>query len=143
MRDALKTAISHIEHMAAWIEKQNAGYSFESLGEDMPGIRAAVNLPLAYVSDMTGRHISEDLQRNLLDDSAFVGAGDFGPLGKLTSDCYRMLRAAENNGDMLAVAVLTYMHERICRARCEISGDPPRALPRRPYPDEETANAPA
>lgn len=39
---ALRTAISHIEHMAAWIGKQNAGYSFESLGEDMPGIRAAL-----------------------------------------------------------------------------------------------------
>ena len=40
--EALKTAIRHIDHMAAWITKQNAGYSFESLGEDMPGIRAAL-----------------------------------------------------------------------------------------------------
>lgn len=39
---ALRTAVQHIEHMAAWIGKQNAGYSFESLGEDMPGIRAAL-----------------------------------------------------------------------------------------------------
>jgi hypothetical protein len=39
---ALALAIEHIEHMAAWIAKQNAGYSFESLGEDMPGMRAAV-----------------------------------------------------------------------------------------------------
>lgn len=38
---ALRTAVRHIEHMAPWISKQNAGYSFESLGEDMPGIRAA------------------------------------------------------------------------------------------------------
>lgn len=38
---ALTLAIRHIEHMAAWIAKQKAGYSFESLGEDMPGIRAA------------------------------------------------------------------------------------------------------
>jgi len=41
-KDALRTAIAHIEHMAAWITAQNAGYSFESLGEDMPNIRAAL-----------------------------------------------------------------------------------------------------
>lgn len=41
MRDALKTAIAHIGHMAAWIGKKNAGYSFEGLGEDMPGIQDA------------------------------------------------------------------------------------------------------
>lgn len=39
---ALQAAERHIEHMAAWIGQQNAGYSFESLGEDMPGIRAAI-----------------------------------------------------------------------------------------------------
>lgn len=39
---ALKAAIGHIEHMAPWITKQNLGYSFEGLGEDMPGIRAAL-----------------------------------------------------------------------------------------------------
>lgn len=39
---ALRIAVSHIEHMAAWIGEQNAGYSFESLGEDMPGIRGAI-----------------------------------------------------------------------------------------------------
>jgi hypothetical protein len=41
-RDALKLAIAHIDHMAAWITKQNAGYSFEGLGEDMPCIRTAL-----------------------------------------------------------------------------------------------------
>ncbi|MGD9769911.1 MAG: hypothetical protein AB7U62_19925 [Pseudolabrys sp.] len=41
-RDALAIALSHIEHMAAWIAEQNAGYSFEALGEDMPGLRAAL-----------------------------------------------------------------------------------------------------
>lgn len=40
---ALQKAIGHIEHMAAWISAQNAGYSFESLGEDMPGIRIALS----------------------------------------------------------------------------------------------------
>ncbi len=39
---ALKTALDHIEHMAAFIGNQKAGYSFESLGEDMPGMRAAL-----------------------------------------------------------------------------------------------------
>lgn len=41
VRSALKTAIGHIEHMSAWIALRNAGYSFEALGEDMPGIYAA------------------------------------------------------------------------------------------------------
>lgn len=39
LRARLQTAVGHIEHMAAWITQQNAGYSFESLGEDMPGLR--------------------------------------------------------------------------------------------------------
>lgn len=42
LQQALKTALDHIEHMAAFIGSQNAGYSFESLGEDMPGMRAAL-----------------------------------------------------------------------------------------------------
>jgi hypothetical protein len=43
---ALETALGHIEHMAAFIQKQTAGYSFEGLGEDMPGMQAAlVNRP--------------------------------------------------------------------------------------------------
>jgi hypothetical protein len=41
LRSALKLSIGHIEHMARWIEAQRNGYSFESLGEDMPGIRAS------------------------------------------------------------------------------------------------------
>lgn len=49
-KDALKTAIAHIEHMVAWITMRNNGhayegaitYSFESLCEDMPGIKAAL-----------------------------------------------------------------------------------------------------
>lgn len=43
-REALRCAIDHIKHMAAWIARLNSGYSFESLGEDMPGIEAALNL---------------------------------------------------------------------------------------------------
>lgn len=39
---ALETAVRHVEHMAAWIGKQNTGYSFEGLGEDMPSIRNAL-----------------------------------------------------------------------------------------------------
>ncbi|HKT54078.1 MAG TPA: hypothetical protein VJP88_06470, partial [Caulobacteraceae bacterium] len=45
--EALKTAIDHIEHMAAWIAQQGGGYSFESLGEDMGDMRA----PLAAVAE--------------------------------------------------------------------------------------------
>src|SRR5713226_1282015 len=114
MSDALKTAIQHIEHMAAWITAQNAGYSFEALGEDMPGIRAAAAWPQAYVSDMTGRSLSEDMQRNLLGDSAFVGPGDFGPLGTLTAEIYRLLESAQATGDPRAACILSYVHERIC-----------------------------
>lgn len=48
--EALKLAIKHIEHMAAWITRTNAtspgdligSYSFEGLGEDLPGIKAAL-----------------------------------------------------------------------------------------------------
>ncbi len=52
MREALTIAIQHIEHMAAWITEANreyhpipAAYSFEGLGEDMPGIKAALAQP--------------------------------------------------------------------------------------------------
>lgn len=38
----LKIAIGHIEHMAAFFGGKGLGYSFESLGEDMPRIRAAL-----------------------------------------------------------------------------------------------------
>jgi len=42
----LAKAIGHIEHMAAFITEANSDYhcgvySFESLGEDMPGLKAA------------------------------------------------------------------------------------------------------
>lgn len=42
LRAALKLAIDHIEHMAAHFSNLGTGYSFESLGEDMPGIKAAL-----------------------------------------------------------------------------------------------------
>lgn len=42
MLAALKLAIGHIEHMAAFFGGKGTGYSFEGLGEDMPGIRAAL-----------------------------------------------------------------------------------------------------
>lgn len=44
--EALRCAVGHIEHMAAWIGERNregtrmTTYSFESLGEDMSGIKA-------------------------------------------------------------------------------------------------------
>lgn len=49
MLAALRTAVLHIEHMAAWITAMNGNvpdsrglYSFEGLGEDLPGIKAAL-----------------------------------------------------------------------------------------------------
>ncbi|MGC4409595.1 hypothetical protein D4A92_19820 [Rhizobium rosettiformans] len=43
LRRALKLAIDHIEHMAAHFSNLGTGYSFESLGEDMPSIKAALS----------------------------------------------------------------------------------------------------
>ncbi len=43
LRKALELAIDHIEHMAAWFSGKGTGYSFESLGEDMPGIKDALS----------------------------------------------------------------------------------------------------
>lgn len=45
LRRELKVAIAHIEHMAAFISNQRLGYSFESLGEDMPEIKSALEQP--------------------------------------------------------------------------------------------------
>ena len=42
LRTALKVAIDHIEHMSAFIATQRLGYSFESLGEDMPEMKSAL-----------------------------------------------------------------------------------------------------
>lgn len=51
MLAALKTAIGHIEHMASYLGSLGTRYSFESLGEDLPGIRAAL---AAAVGDREG-----------------------------------------------------------------------------------------
>lgn len=45
LETALKTAIGHLKHMAAFIEAQNAGYQFEGLNEDMAAIIAAMDAP--------------------------------------------------------------------------------------------------
>jgi hypothetical protein len=44
LRETLKCSITHNEHLASWITTQNAGYNFESLGEDMPGLKSALAL---------------------------------------------------------------------------------------------------
>ncbi|NLS02287.1 hypothetical protein HGP14_02745 [Rhizobium sp. P32RR-XVIII] len=41
--EALKVAIRHIEHLAAFIGSKQLGYSFEGLGEDLPGMKAALS----------------------------------------------------------------------------------------------------
>lgn len=55
LRRALRTALDHIEHMATWIGKQKTGYSFEGLGEDMPGMRDALDAPTPETSPMDAR----------------------------------------------------------------------------------------
>lgn len=42
LREGLRTAIQHIEHLAAWISEKQAGYVFEALGEDIPGLRTLI-----------------------------------------------------------------------------------------------------
>lgn len=59
LKVALKTALDHIEHMAAWISKANSGhnqsglYSMESIGEDMPGMRSALADPFPVPEGFT------------------------------------------------------------------------------------------
>lgn len=43
LREVLKLAVVHIEHMAKWIGQHQHGYSFESLGEDGAAIYAALS----------------------------------------------------------------------------------------------------
>ncbi len=64
-RDGLKCARQHIEHMAVWIANQNAGYSFEALGED--GWQWS-----ALVTDRIDAHLSRQPEE---------GAGGGCPLG--------------------------------------------------------------
>lgn len=42
MLAALKTAHTHLEHMAKFIGERKLGYSFEALGEDIGNIRDAI-----------------------------------------------------------------------------------------------------
>jgi len=60
--NALKVAIGHIDHMAAWIGKNNSGYSFEALNEDIDGIRSAVTTGPAY---SISAHIAYDMRMGL------------------------------------------------------------------------------
>lgn len=69
LRGALKTAIEHIEHMAAWISHNNSSYSFESLGEDMPGIREA----LRRVSSVGGEVAAMEAVMENVDPATWPG----------------------------------------------------------------------
>lgn len=40
---AIRTLLGHVQHMADWIAKRNEGYSFESLGEDLPDVTAELS----------------------------------------------------------------------------------------------------
>lgn len=44
LRRALALAVGHIDHLATALASRKDGYSFESLGEDMPEIRGALAL---------------------------------------------------------------------------------------------------
>ncbi len=72
--EALRCAIRHIEHMAAWIGKQSAGYSFESLGEDMPGIAAALaERPVVDEHAEFQKWASNNWQNSLPPHNAWIG----------------------------------------------------------------------
>lgn len=58
-RAAFKLAIEHIEHMAAWIGQNNRGYSFEALGEDMPGIKAALG---AFPATPPSKAVADEIE---------------------------------------------------------------------------------
>lgn len=45
LRSALQMAVIHLKHMAAFIEEQKAGYSFEGLNEDMATITSFLAEP--------------------------------------------------------------------------------------------------
>ncbi|MEI9804141.1 MAG: hypothetical protein WDN48_06295 [Pseudolabrys sp.] len=59
---ALKLAIDHIEHQAKFITANTVGYSFESLGEDMPGMRAALTRAACKHCDGRGIYESRDIK---------------------------------------------------------------------------------
>lgn len=65
-------------------------------------------------------------------ESHLRGDTTIGPLGDLTGDIYRLLQEARSVNNQDAIEILAYVHERICRARHEISGEPVRTLPPRP-----------
>lgn len=61
--EALKIALQHIEHMGNWIFAHNAGYSFEALNEDLPGIRAV--LPVISQEELHERRLDRRRLRRL------------------------------------------------------------------------------
>lgn len=77
-------------------------------------------------TNMLGRSLSSELQRHLLGDSVI------GPLGDLTGEVWDLWSAADEAGDLRAKEILSYVHERVCRARHEIAGDKTRKLPPAP-----------
>lgn len=57
LHEALGLALGHVEHMAGFIGRLKAGYSFESLGEDFSQMRQALDaLPI-------GRHIARRVEQ--------------------------------------------------------------------------------
>jgi hypothetical protein len=73
---ALITAVDHIEHMAKYITDRAPGYSFESLGEDLPGMREAVRQSKATLE------ISEADAFELVSRWHYKQADTFGKMSK-------------------------------------------------------------
>lgn len=110
LRDALKTAIGHIEHMSAWIALRNAGYSFESLGEDMPGMKNALSSLEARneIPALHGRSVVSDpadagICRRSDSGSGNAGAGDAagGGLAAVRDDGHSRGRAGADGLDAI------------------------------------------
>lgn len=78
LREALKVAHSHLQHMAAWITKTNAsdtplhGYSFEALGEDKWIIDQALATPTPMGGEVEALREAASGVADALHDAAHV-----------------------------------------------------------------------
>lgn len=100
--EALKAALSHVDHLAAWVEARNAGYSFESLGEDLPEMRSALADAAAVLTrlDQMSRRASPgpwgvDAERS--NDQAWVVL--YGGRGSIADTLNADDREIHNEGD--------------------------------------------
>lgn len=88
LRAALAMAKSHIEHMAAWIVSRSAGYSFESLGEDMPAIYAAL---AAKAPNVEEEYVTVSLSRDGIVTTHNAFDADFDEMVRATETIVKSL----------------------------------------------------